>query len=118
MAADETLKLRQEDFNRRAGQALLSLYRVAAAGGGPSGEAVTEPYRELLDAAERRFTLAAGAGNIQGMVDGWNELTDVAAHIAHANARLGTALLATVVQATGMSDEEVIVAAIKLVESD
>lgn len=114
---DETLRLRQEDFNRRAGQAVLGVYQLAASGGGPSGNAVTSPYQELLDAAERRFRSAAEAGNLQGMADGWNELTDICAHIAHANARLGAVLLATVVNQTSLSPDEAIAKSIQLIET-
>ncbi|WP_372344765.1 hypothetical protein [Streptomyces sp. KL116D] len=113
----ETLRLRQEDFNRRAGKAALDVYLLAAAGGGDPGKAVTDPYRELLDAAERRFRAAADSGDLQGMADGWNELTDIFAHAAHANARLGAALLATVANKTGLAPEEAITKTIELIEN-
>ncbi|MBE4761767.1 hypothetical protein [Streptomyces caniscabiei] len=103
---DENLRQRQEDFNRRAGEAIVSAYNVAARGGTDFGQAVTNPYRELMDAAEHQFRTAAEAGDLQGMADGWNDLTDILAHVAHANARLGVALLDTMVNSTGLSAEE------------
>ncbi|MDX2658342.1 hypothetical protein PV402_39850 [Streptomyces scabiei] len=103
---EQNLRQRQEDFNLRAGQAILNAYKVAAEGGTDFGAAVTDPYRELMDAAEDRFRKAAEAEDLQGMADGWNDLTDVLAHVAHANARLGIALLDTMVSTTGLSAEE------------
>lgn len=93
------------------------MFAIAVSGGGDSGEAVAEPYAELLDAAERRFREAADAGDIDGMVAGWNELTDILGHVAHGNARLGTALLGTVVKTTGLSPEDAITKTIALIES-
>jgi hypothetical protein len=114
---DETLRLRREDFNRRVGQAILNVYRLAASGGGGTDEAVATPYRELVDAADRRFRAAAEGGDLQGMADGWNELVDIGGHMAHANARVGAALLATIMNTSGLSADEVMDQTIKLVES-
>ncbi|MEV8435074.1 hypothetical protein [Streptomyces chartreusis] len=99
---------KSRDYDRRAGQALVNFYNLAKAGGGHSGEAVSPPYRDLLDAAEATFRAGIDAGDLTKVVAGWNELTDIAANIAHANARVGTVLLATVVNHLEQTPEEVI----------
>ena len=55
---------------------------------------------------------------MQKMVAGWNELTEIAAHIGNSNALLGAALLGTVVRHTGLSPEEAMAKTVDLVESD
>ncbi|MFJ4988797.1 hypothetical protein ACIP9H_33975 [Streptomyces sp. NPDC088732] len=85
------------DYDRRAGAVLVNLYNHSKAGGAHAGETVTAPYQDLLDAAEATFRSGMESGDVEKAVQGWNELTEVTAHIAHANARIGTLLLATAV---------------------
>ncbi|MEU1091462.1 hypothetical protein ACFYPN_31980 [Streptomyces sp. NPDC005576] len=99
---------KSRDYDWRAGQALVAFYNLAAAGGGHSGEAVEPAYRDVLDAAESTFRAGVEAGDFEGVKAGWNELVDAVAHIAHANARVGTVLLATAVNHLGETPEEVI----------
>ncbi|MER6231562.1 hypothetical protein ABT169_20780 [Streptomyces sp. NPDC001616] len=99
---------KSRDYDRRAGQALVAFYNLAAAGGGHSGGAVEPAYRDVLDAAESTFRAGVEAGDFEGAKAGWNELVDAVAHIAHANARVGTVLLATAVNHLGETAEEVI----------
>ncbi|MFF3166753.1 hypothetical protein [Streptomyces sp. NPDC003273] len=99
---------KSRDYDRRAGQALVNFYNLAKAGGGHSGEAVTPPYRDLLDAAEATFRAGVDSGDLEKVVAGWNELTDITANIAHANARIGTVLLATAVNHLEETPEDLI----------
>ncbi|MEV5658267.1 hypothetical protein [Streptomyces sp. NPDC052291] len=99
---------KSRDYDRRAGQALVAFYNLAKAGGGHSGGAVEPAYRDLLDAAESTFRAGIEAGDLEGAKAGWNELVEVSAHIAHANARIGTVLLATAVNQLQETPEEVI----------
>lgn len=99
---------KSRDYDRRAGQALVAFYNLAKAGGGHAGEAVAPAYRDLLDAAESTFRAGIEAGDLEQAKAGWNELVDVAANIAHANARVGTVLLATAVNHLEEPPEELI----------
>jgi hypothetical protein len=47
-------------------------------------------------------------GNEEQAVEGWNQLAEITAHIAHAHVRLSTMLLATVANQLGVSAEEAI----------
>ncbi|MFF3559524.1 hypothetical protein ACFYXS_05730 [Streptomyces sp. NPDC002574] len=97
-----------DDYDRRAGDALISMYKLAKSGGGYSGDAVTAPYADLLDAAEATFREGMNTSDPEKIVEGWNQLTMVAGQIAHANARVGTVLLATAVNHLQESPENVV----------
>ncbi|WP_328492498.1 hypothetical protein OHS59_06890 [Streptomyces sp. NBC_00414] len=99
---------KSRDYDRRAGQALVAFYKLVEAGGGHAGEAVAPAYRDLLDAAESTFRAGVEAGDLEKVKASWNDLVDVAAHIAHANARVGMVLLATAVNHLEEAPEEVI----------
>lgn len=84
--AEKTAEARHADFNQRAGEAVLNVYKLAV--------------------------------DVEKMVAGWNELTDIAAHIGHSNAMLGGALPGNVVRHTDPSPEEAMVKTVGLVESN
>lgn len=48
------------------------------------------------------------SGGEERIVEGWNQLTGIAAHAAHAHVRVATVLLGTAVNHLGLSAEEVI----------
>ncbi|GGX49015.1 hypothetical protein [Streptomyces chartreusis] len=98
---------KSQEYDERAAWAVLGLYNLAKDGGGHSGSAVTSAYKEALDAAESTFRSGMEGGDEGQAVKGWNQLTDITAHIAHAHARVATVLLATVVNQMGVSAEEV-----------
>lgn len=88
---------KSRDYDRRAGQALVAFYNMLKDGDGHSGEAVAPVHLDLLNAAEATFRTGIETDDLEKIKAGWDELVDVTAHIAHANARVGTVLLATAV---------------------
>lgn len=98
---------KSDEYDERAAWAVLGLYNLAKEGGGHSGDAVTSAYKEALDAAESTFRRGMEGGDDEQAVEGWNQLTEIAAYLAHAHVRVSTVLLATVVNQMGVSAEEV-----------
>lgn len=98
---------KSQEYEERAVWAVLGLYNLAKEGGGHSGDVVTSAYKEVLDAAESTFRRGMESGDDKQAVEGWNQLTEITAHLAHAHVRVATVLLATVVNQMGVSAEEV-----------
>lgn len=109
---DAHLDLSRE-YDERAGQALLGLYNLAASGGGYSGIPLSEVYRDALGPVEAEFQAGIESGDQDRVIAAWNKLTEIAAHIAHAHTRLGTVLLATVVNNMNFTPEEAVRGAIE-----
>lgn len=98
---------KSREYDERAAWAVLGLYNLAKEGGGHSGSAVTTAYQEALDRAESIFRNGMENDDYEKAVEGWNQLTEISAHLAHAHVRVATVLLATVVNQMGVSAEEV-----------
>ncbi|MFJ8132522.1 hypothetical protein [Streptomyces hydrogenans] len=109
---------KSQEYDERAAWAVLGIYNLAKEGGGHTGIAVTSAYKEALDAAERSFRNGIEQGDDKQTVEGWNQLTEITAHVAHAHARVATVLLATVVNQLGMSAEEVMRAVLEEVKNN
>lgn len=99
---------KSQDYDERAARAVLGNYNLAKAGGGHAGGPVRAAYQDELDAAEATFRRGVEVEDVEQIVEGWNELTEIAGHLAHAHVRVATVLLATVANQLGVSAEEAI----------
>ncbi|GAA3369746.1 hypothetical protein GCM10017744_090690 [Streptomyces antimycoticus] len=106
------MNARRLEFHHRVGTAMLNVYRGTTGGGAPSEEPLAEVYRDVLEAAEATFARATKAGDVEQMIVGWNEFTELATHLGQSSALLGAVLLGSLVEHTGLSPQEVIAQAI------
>ncbi|MFE5119916.1 WD40 repeat domain-containing protein [Streptomyces sp. NPDC056669] len=107
------MNTRRLEFHHRVGTAMLNVYRGTTGGGGaPSEEPLAEVYRDVLEAAETTFARATETGDVEQMIAGWDEFTEIATHLGQSSALLGAVLLGSLVEHTGLSPQEVIAQAI------
>ncbi|WP_413797053.1 WD40 repeat domain-containing protein [Streptomyces iranensis] len=100
---------RRLEFHHRVGAAMLNVYRGTTGGAGaPSEEPSAEVYRDVLEAAEATFARATETGDVEQMIAGWDEFTQIATHLGQSSALLGAVLLGSLVDHTGLSPQEVI----------
>ncbi|TMU99793.1 hypothetical protein FGK60_20200 [Streptomyces sp. DASNCL29] len=107
--APRDMNTRRLKFHHRVGAAMLNVYRGTTGGGGaPSEGPLAEVHRDVLEAAEATFARAAEAGDVELMIAGWDEFTQIATHLGLSPALLGAVLLGSLVDHTGLSPQEVI----------
>ncbi|MFD5385330.1 WD40 repeat domain-containing protein [Streptomyces sp. NPDC127074] len=107
------MNTRRLEFHHRVGTAMLNVYRGTTGGGGaPSEEPLAEVYRDVLEAAETTFARATETEDVEQMIAGWDEFTEIATHLGQSSALLGAVLLGSLVEHTGLSPQEVIAQAI------
>ncbi|MBL1120058.1 WD40 repeat domain-containing protein [Streptomyces sp. 110] len=103
------MKTRRLEFHHRVGAAMLKVCRGTTGGGGaPSEEPLVEVYRDVLEAAETTFARATATGDVEQMIAGWDEYTQIATHLGQSSALLGAVLLGSLVDHTGLSPQEII----------
>lgn len=77
-----------------------------------TGTPFADPFAPHLDRAEAIFTRGAVAGDVEGMVAGWNELVAVAGRISGAVVPIAVFLLASVVNQTELKAAEILAQAV------
>ena len=101
------------------GQPSLDAYRAAvemimsARQGGNA-----QPLSHILDAAETLFTQGVEQDDDEKVVEGWNLLVDTTAENAIALRNLGVFLLASVVNHSSITAEEIMAAALEVARTD
>ncbi|MGV9855598.1 WD40 repeat domain-containing protein [Streptomyces sp. NPDC003442] len=103
------MKTRRLEFHHRVGVAMVKVCRGTTGGGGaPSEEPLAEVYRDVLEAAETAFARATETGDVEQMIAGWDEYTQISTRLGQSSALLGAVLLGSLVDHTGLPPQEII----------